>query len=631
MSGLRGRLCAHSSPSTGRSPSSATWRLLPSGTTTRPRDPLGAAGDFITAPEISQMFGELIGLWAVEVWHAMGRPRRAPARRARPGPRHADGRHCCARRAVVPGFLARRARAPRRDEPGPARRRSRRRSPSSARRHLARRLRRIARGPALLVANEFFDALPVRQFVRDRARLVRAAGRPRRRWPPRLRPRPPSRSQRSRAAGARGRDPGTRRCRRSHRRRRASPARLVRDGGAALVIDYGYGAGFGDTLQAVRRHAFADPLAEPGEADLTTMWISPRSPQRPAPSGAGRSRPVDAGRFPAALGIATRAARLKQRATPAQAEAIDAGARAADRTRRDGMGELFKVLAVADPRLASLPGLHAPPRTAERGDRMFIEAPELASLPQHQPRLLHPAGRRFGGHLRFAQRRARLVGRPGAGARRTGAAWRRTSTSRPERLVSVHQVHSADAVVVERPWPARAPEGRRHGDAAPGLALGITTADCGPVLFADPARRRRSAPPMRAGAARWTACSRATIDAMERLGARRDRSSPCSGRRSARTPTRSSAELHRAVHATPIRPTTAFSQPRANGPATPCSTCPASSAMRLRAAGIGEFANLGLCTYADEEHFFSYRRTTHRGEADYGRLISAITLVPQVL
>ena len=53
--------------------------------------------------------------------------------------------------------------------------------------------------------------------------------------------------------------------------------------------------------------------------------------------------------------------------------------------------------------------------------------------------------------------------------------------------------------------------------------------------------------------------------------------------------------------------------------------------MRLESAGIGEFANLGLCTYANEEHFFSYRRTTHRGESDYGRLISAITLVPQVL
>ena len=131
------------------------------------------------------------------------------------------------------------------------------------------RLDDVPDGPAILVANEFFDALPVRQFVRDRRGLARAPGRPRRGRRPRLRPRAASRT--------RGSAPRRRPARSSKWPEAAlavadarSPSRLVREGGAALVIDYGH-AGPG-----LRRHPaggaaprFADPLAEPGEADLT--------------------------------------------------------------------------------------------------------------------------------------------------------------------------------------------------------------------------------------------------------------------------------------------------------------------------------------------------------------------------
>ena len=159
------------------------------------RDPFGAAGDFVTAPEISQMFGELIGLWAVETWRLMGRPRPLALVELGPG-RGTLMRGRSARRAGRPGFLRCGAGPARRDEPGAARGAAARacaaapfRSPGTS------GCRRLPAGPAIVVANEFFDALPVRQFVARRARLVRAPRRARPGWRARLRAVPGARAR----------------------------------------------------------------------------------------------------------------------------------------------------------------------------------------------------------------------------------------------------------------------------------------------------------------------------------------------------------------------------------------------------------------------------------------------------
>jgi SAM-dependent MidA family methyltransferase len=131
--------------------------------------------------------------------------------------------------------------------------------------------------------------------------------------------------------------------------------RMAGHGGAALVIDYGHAAtGFGDTLQAVRGHRYADPLADPGESDLTTQVDFAALARTARREGARTHGPIPQGEFLRRLGIAQRAARLKQTATPQQAADIDSAL--ARLTAADQMGELFKVLAIADPKLGALPG-----------------------------------------------------------------------------------------------------------------------------------------------------------------------------------------------------------------------------------------------------------------------------------
>jgi YfiH family protein len=196
----------------------------------------------------------------------------------------------------------------------------------------------------------------------------------------------------------------------------------------------------------------------------------------------------------------------------------------------------------------------------------------------------------------------------------------------PDALVSVHQVHSPDAVLVEHPFP---PDARPRADgmvtARPGLALGITTADCGPVLFADP-----EAAVIGACHAGWrgalTGILEATIEAMEGIGAERGRIIAVLG------PTIGFG----AYEVGPEFVAKFQEHSDANGRFFRSSArqghslfdLPGYIGARLTASGIGEYVDLKLCTYSDEERFFSYRRTTHRGETDYGRLISAIALTP---
>jgi len=131
--------------------------------------------------------------------------------------------------------------------------------------------------------------------------------------------------------------------------------RIAQHGGAALIIDYGHAeTSFGDTLQAVRGHRFTDPLESPGEADLTAQVDFAAVAVWAQRQGAVAHSPVAQGEFLRRLGIAQRAARLKTNATAQQAADIDAALTRL--TAPDQMGELFKALAIADPKLGPLPG-----------------------------------------------------------------------------------------------------------------------------------------------------------------------------------------------------------------------------------------------------------------------------------
>jgi YfiH family protein len=192
-------------------------------------------------------------------------------------------------------------------------------------------------------------------------------------------------------------------------------------------------------------------------------------------------------------------------------------------------------------------------------------------------------------------------------------------------LISVHQVHSPDAVIVEGPWRGERPKADAMVTATPGLALGITTADCGPVLFADAEARV-----IGAAHAGWrgavTGVLESTLTAMERLGARREKIVAVLGPTISQNAYEVGPDFIRRF-AEEVPGHVRFFR-EAEKPDHAMFDLPGFIGARLEAAGVGEFTNLGLCTYSDAERFFSYRRTTHRKEADYGRLISAITLTP---
>jgi SAM-dependent MidA family methyltransferase len=304
------------------------------------RDPLGAAGDFTTAPEISQMFGELIGLCLADLWARGGAPadvayvelgpgRGTLAADALRGMRSAGLRpavHLVETSPVLREAQAQRIREARwHDDAGDL--------PTDV--------------PLLIVANEFFDALPVRQLVATdtgwRERVVvtgegrfRAVAGPRITdavIPVRLRDSPPGTFLETSAA--------------STAIARQLADLIARFGGAALIIDYGHAeTSVGDTLQAVSRHNYADPWVSPGERDLTAHVDFEALGAAASAQGVRVLGPVPQGQWLRRLGIEQRAAALA-RGAPERAEEL-AGAR--DRLiAADQMGTLFKVMALVAP------------------------------------------------------------------------------------------------------------------------------------------------------------------------------------------------------------------------------------------------------------------------------------------
>ncbi len=191
-------------------------------------------------------------------------------------------------------------------------------------------------------------------------------------------------------------------------------------------------------------------------------------------------------------------------------------------------------------------------------------------------------------------------------------------------IATPHQTHSADVVVAVEPWAqGEAPRADGIVTTTRGLALGIATADCGPVLFADPAQGV-----IGAAHAGWKGALGgvldATVHAMEELGARRDSIiaalGPCIRQPSYEVGAEFVANFHAAD------PDNArFFRPSAN-PGKSLFDLGGYITTRLGSLGLGQVADLGFDTYADEARFYSYRRATHRGETDYGRLVAAIAL-----
>jgi NADH dehydrogenase [ubiquinone] 1 alpha subcomplex assembly factor 7 len=316
------------------------------------RDPLGKAGDFTTSPEINQMFGELIGMWAAAVWRMLGEPSAINLIELGPG-RGTMMADVVRAAKVLPAFTQ--AISVHLVETSPALRERQRDVLKECGVPIAWHdsLDSAPQTLAIYLANELFDALPVHQAIRQpdgwRERTIEIGD-------DGLRFAASSQACDEKISEAlRDAPVGSIFEWRSGETERALATRVARHG-AALVIDYGHvRSAIGDTLQAVRGHAYHPPLADPGSADLTAHVDFEAMAAMAASAGARVHGPIEQGTFLRRLGIDQRAAMLKGKADAAQTRDIDAAVDRLTATTPAGMGRLFKVLCMADARLGPLP------------------------------------------------------------------------------------------------------------------------------------------------------------------------------------------------------------------------------------------------------------------------------------
>ncbi|PUB18758.1 class I SAM-dependent methyltransferase [Yoonia sediminilitoris] len=312
------------------------------------RDPLGTAGDFITSPEISQMFGELVGLALAQTWMNQGSP--SPFALAELGPGRGTLMADVIRATkAVPGFHA--AMSVHLVETSPALRAVQATNVPIATWH--DHVDSLPDLPLFVIANEFFDALPIRQFVRQgdawRERMI---GEDSGTLVMGLSDAAPLTILTHRLADTKDGDL-IEHCPALAGICATLGARIDRHGGAALIIDYGDWQSLGDTLQAVAGHAKADPLATPGDADLTAHVDFAAIAQNAAP--AKFSRLTTQGIFLERLGITERAQKLAQQLA---GDALETHIKAHRRlTHPTQMGDLFKVIALYPANAPPPPGL----------------------------------------------------------------------------------------------------------------------------------------------------------------------------------------------------------------------------------------------------------------------------------
>ena len=316
-------------------------------------DPFGGKGDFITAPEISQMFGEMLGAWCAQVWSDQGRPRNLHLVELGPGrgTLMADALRALKR---VPGFLSEVELVLVEASPVLREMQHEKLKDSGARIRWTSHFD-VRDVPLLVIANEFFDALPVRQYIKT------ARG-----WCERMvvmkdgkldfavapLPAPMAFIPSSRAGAPEG---GF---------YEASPSRtalgeeiargIANYGGAALILDYGYaGIGFGETLQAVGAHRFVNPLDEPGQYDLSAHVDFAALADAARHGGAAISGPVPQGQFLERLGISARA-KMLAKANPAEGATVESALQRL--TAPEQMGKLFQAMALLPPSAPPPPG-----------------------------------------------------------------------------------------------------------------------------------------------------------------------------------------------------------------------------------------------------------------------------------
>jgi SAM-dependent MidA family methyltransferase len=322
------------------------------------RDPLGRSGDFVTSPEVSQVFGELIGLWAASAWHLMGQPENVRLIELGPG-RGTLMLDALRAAQVVPAF--RQALVLHLVEISPALREKQQTAMGTldvpAMWHES--FEEVPDGPAIIIANEFFDALPVNQAIKQfngwYERVVEVDADDNLTFgianeviplfdqlvPAAVRDAPIGAIYEWRADSL----------------PLAIGRRVMQQGGAALIVDYGHvESAPGETLQAVGGHEFVEPLLKPGEVDLTAHLDFRAFADAAESMGAQVQGPVEQAPFLRGLGIEQRTAALKAYASAEKASEIDEATQRLLGEGRTEMGKLFKVIGVANPALGKLPG-----------------------------------------------------------------------------------------------------------------------------------------------------------------------------------------------------------------------------------------------------------------------------------
>jgi NADH dehydrogenase [ubiquinone] 1 alpha subcomplex assembly factor 7 len=321
------------------------------------RDPLGREGDFTTAPEVSQMFGELLGLWAASVWKAIGSPPLLRLIELGPGRGTMMADALRALRVLPPLYQSLSIHLV---EINPVLR-ERQKATLSGVRNIAwhSHIDDVPDGPAIILANEYFDVLPVHQVVKretgwhervveldpDGTLVFGAAAEPTPRFeillPPLVRAAPVGAVFEWRPDAE-----------------IMKIATRVRDqDGAALIIDYGHlRSDAGDTFQAIARHSFTDPLKNPGQADVTAHVDFQALVRAAEDLGALVHGPVPQGDFLKRLGIETRAVTLMAKASHEVSGDISGALKRLIGGGRGGMGSMFKVIAISEPQLTMLAG-----------------------------------------------------------------------------------------------------------------------------------------------------------------------------------------------------------------------------------------------------------------------------------
>jgi NADH dehydrogenase [ubiquinone] 1 alpha subcomplex assembly factor 7 len=321
------------------------------------RDPLGREGDFITAPEVSQMFGELLGLWAASVWKAIDSPPLLRLIEIGPGRGTMMADALRALRVLPPLYQALSIHLV---EVNPVLRDKQKATLSSSRNiNWHDSIDDVPDGPSVIFANEYFDVLPIHQAVKgengwhertveldDRGRLAFGmAAEPIPRFDVLL------------PAWVRAAPVGAVFEWRPDAEIMKIASRVRDQEGATLIIDYGHlRSDAGDTFQAISRHSFADPLKDPGQADVTAHVDFQALVRASEDLGARVHGPVPQGDFLKRLGIENRAVSLMAKATNEASQDIASALKRLVGGGRGGMGQMFKVLGVSEPDLGTLAG-----------------------------------------------------------------------------------------------------------------------------------------------------------------------------------------------------------------------------------------------------------------------------------